>query len=62
MITKQLTVDLTQNRLPNFRRAFGSIQTAATIRLLTMLSKFTWMRSAILMDAPYAIPLQSAIL
>ena len=41
MITKQLTVDLTQNHLLNFRRAFGLIQTAVTIGLLTMVLKGT---------------------
>ena len=62
MITKQLTVDLTQNHLLNFRRAFGLIQTAVTIGLLTMVSKVTWMRAATLMDAPCVIHLRSAIL
>lgn len=48
--------------LTNFRRAFGLIQTAVTIGLLTMVLKGTWMRGATLMDAPYVIHRQSAIL
>lgn len=48
--------------LTNFRRAFGLIQTAVTIGLLTMVLKGTWMRGATLMDAPCVIHLRSAIL
>ena len=62
MITKQLTVGLMQNHLPNFRRAFGLIQTAVTIGSLTMVLKGTWMHGATLMDAPCVIHLRSAIL
>jgi len=48
--------------LTNFRRAFGLIQTAVTIGLLTMVLKGTWMRGATLMDAPCVIHQRSAIL
>ena len=48
--------------LTNLSRAFGLIQTAVTIGLLTMVLKGTWMRGAILMGAPCTIPQRSAIL
>ena len=48
--------------LTNFRPAFGLIQTAVTIGLLTMVSKGTWMRAATLMDGLCVIHRQSTIL
>ena len=47
--------------LTNFRRAFGLIQTAVTIGLLTMVLKGTWMRGATLWT-PCVIHQRSAIL
>ena len=48
--------------LTELQAAFGLIQTAVTIGLLTMVLKGTWMRGATLMDAPCVIHQRSAIL